>query len=237
MAKSIFITGTNTNIGKTVVSAGLVNLLKSNGFSVCYYKPILSGAIDNGSHAIPGDTRFVCSNLKLKENLEDLTPYIFKTPVSPHLAARLEQKSINVDTILEQFNKLDKKYDYIIVEGAGGLAVPINYEGYMMFHLIKDLKLDCLLVTNSALGSINHTVLTTSFAKTVGINIKGIIINSFTNNEFEIDTVNMISRFTNIPLLGTIPKLENISVDEMHYGNLFKVFKEFISIDKLLEVF
>lgn len=234
MSKGIFIVGTDTDVGKTVVTAGLMHLLRSKGYPACYFKPVLSGANLKEDTLIPGDTYFVKTIAKLPEPLENMTPYRFRTPVSPHLAAEIENVEIQISTIQKQLHKLKEKYPYMIIEGAGGLIVPI-LKNYMLYDLIKELNLPILVVARAGLGTINHTVLTVNFAKNMGIEVKGILLNGYdSSNICHPDNKQTIEKITNLPVL-TIPKLKNIDVEEMKYGTLKETFEENISIEKIIE--
>lgn len=236
MAKGIFITGTDTDAGKTVVTAGLMYLLRKEGYNSCYFKSALSGAVENGNELIPGDTRFVKTVSGLKEDINVITPYIFKIPVSPHLAARLENNPIDIDVIKEKFINLKNKYDYIVAEGSGGLIVPITEEGYMMYDLIKDLKMDVIVVARAGLGTINHTVLTVKYAQSLGIDVKGIIINGYEKpNICHDDNIKTIQKLTNVPVLAVIPKMENIDVEKSEIGNMKEEFERNVDIETILE--
>ncbi|MCT4605466.1 MAG: dethiobiotin synthase [Marinisporobacter sp.] len=234
MSKGIFIVGTDTDVGKTVVTAGLMHLLRSKGYPACYFKPVLSGATLKEDTLIPGDTHFVKTIGKLSEPLENMTPYRFRTPVSPHLAAEIENIQIKITTIKENLCKLREKYPYMVIEGAGGLIVPI-LKNYMLYDLIKELNLPILIVARAGLGTINHTILTVNFAKSLGIEVKGIILNGYDpSNICHPDNKKTIERITNLPIF-TIPKLKNVHVEKMEYGNLKEVFEENISIEKIVK--
>lgn len=228
MTQGIFITGTDTDIGKTFVSAGLVYLLASQAYKTGYFKPVLSGAREEGGKLIPGDTEFVTNIAGLNVDYEKLTPYIFKRPVSPHLAAQLESKLIDVEYIKKCFNSVKKEFDYLIVEGSGGLAVPLNEEGYMVVDLIKKLALDIIVVARAGLGTINHTIQTVEYARSKGLNVKGIIINKYHEDDLcERDNVLTLKKLNIAPILGMVPETEDIK----------KAFQENFEVQTILETF
>lgn len=228
MSKGIFIVGTDTDVGKTFVTTGLISLLKFYNKNTCYFKPVLSGAILKDEALIPGDTEFVKSITGIKEDNNTLTPYIFKNPVSPHLAATLENKKIELDVIKEKLKILTNKYDYIVAEGAGGLIVPLNAEGYMLSDLILDLNMDIVIVAKAGLGTINHTLLTIEYAKKIGLKVKGIIINNYNSAKIlEKDNIKMIENISKVPLLGVVPHMEKFNIE---------IFKKIFSKEKLLEI-
>jgi dethiobiotin synthetase len=142
MAKGIFIIGTDTGVGKTVVSAGLMKRLRTDGYNVGYFKPILSGAGFRDGNLAPWDTLFVKKISGLIEDNQNITPYVFQTPVSPHLAVEIENQVIDIAVIQAKYQYLKAKYDYLVVEGCGGLAVPLTRDGYMLYDLIGPMGED-----------------------------------------------------------------------------------------------
>jgi dethiobiotin synthetase len=234
MSKGLFIIGTDTNIGKTVVSAGLMYLLRKSGFNACYFKPILSGALAFNGGVIPLDTVFVKAVSSLDESSLNISPYIFRTPVSPHLAARLESRQIKVEKIDEKLEYLKSNYQYIIAEGCGGIGVPLNDDGYMLYDLIKHLGFSCVVVASASLGTINHTLLTVKFAESMGIKINGVIINNYTGLNFEDENIEAIKKYSGARILGIIPYIDDIDMEKLKYGNLTKVFEEKVNIGEIL---
>lgn len=237
MSKGIFIIGTDTNIGKTLVSAGLMHILNSNSLNACYFKPIISGGFKFGRGLIPLDTVFVKAVAHLKESSVSLSSYIFKTPVSPHLAARLEAKCIKICKIKDRLNYIKSKYNYIIAEGCGGLAVPLDDDGFMLYDLIKELGFSCILVAGAHVGTINHIFLTLELAKVKGIKVKGIIINNYTGESHERDSIETIKKITGAKILGIIPKISGVDMEKLKYSNLKKVFEEAINLKDIIETF
>ncbi|KLU75106.1 dethiobiotin synthase [Clostridium botulinum] len=236
MNKGIFVVGTDTDIGKTFVTGGLLYLLSKNGVNASYFKAALSGAVEKNEELIPGDTEFVCNLSGLKEEYSFLTPYVFKTAVSPHLASKIEKIPIDLDIIKEAYSKVREKYDYIVAEGSGGIICPIIDEEentVLLENIIKLLNLDTLLVASSGLGSINHTVLTVKYMESKGLNIKGIIINGYDEkNIFHIDNVKMIKKLTKKNIVALIPKVEESEnhekIKEVFDGLDYKKLIEYI---------
>lgn len=210
MAKGIFIVGTDTDIGKTVITAGLMYVLRSKGYNAVYFKAALSGALEIDNELIPGDTKLVSDVSKLEEPYENITPYVYRTGVSPHLAARLENNPMDLDIVREKYAYLKEKYDFIITEGSGGIVCPLidDERGvYTIGNLIKDLNMSVIIVASAGLGTINHTMLTAKYIENLGIKIKGIIINKYEKSLFYDDNIEMIEKITKLPIIA---KLENI---------------------------
>lgn len=211
MTKSIYIVGTDTDIGKTLITASMIYLLRKKGYNTCYYKAALSGAEVQEKTLIPGDTKFVCELSGIQEKYEDLTGYIYKTAVSPLLASKVENNPIDIQIIKSKYEKLKNRYDYIICEGSGGIICPITTlkdRIYNLDDLIKDMNMDVILAASAELGTINHTVLTVEYLKNVGIDIKGIIINKYENTQLCNDNINMIKAMTGIDILGVMPLIQ-----------------------------
>ncbi len=184
--KSIFITATGTDIGKTYVSALLVKKVREYGFNCGYYKPALSGAIKQADGSLlAGDCDFVVKTSGLNINPSDCFSYCFEEAVSPHLAAYRSGIGIELSKIKYDYETLSAKFDYMVVEGAGGIVCPFNLEkGILLPDVIKALDLPILIVADGGLGTINSTVLTVEYAKNHGLNVRGIILNNFDKNNF-----------------------------------------------------
>ena len=207
MAKGIFITATGTDVGKTYISALIVKKLREIGLNCGYYKPALSGAEIIDGKLIPGDCDYVLKQSKINLNSTDYVSYIYKEAVSPHLAAEIENKPIKLEKIKKDFEHIKQKFDYIVVEGAGGIACPFNLgsKKLMLTDIIKALGLDIIIVASASLGTINSTLLTVEYATQHGITVKGIILNNYDENDFmHIDNKKQIEALTGIKVVSTV---------------------------------
>jgi dethiobiotin synthetase len=234
MSRGIFIIGTDTDAGKTVVSAGLLYLLLKNKYRAAYFKPVASGETDIGGVKMSIDAAFVKSVAGFSEDQKLVTPFSFADAVAPHLAARLAHRAIDVTVIQKRLNELMSHYDVIIGEGAGGLAVPVNDKGYMQYDLIRKLGFPCLLVSRAGLGTINHTLLTLHVAKNVGLNVKGILINRAGETLIEKDNIEMIRKLSGIKAIFTLPAIVSMDTEKLQAGNLREVFERAIDIDDMV---
>ena len=178
MKKGIFITATGTEVGKTYISAILLEQMREQGINCGYYKPVLSGASEEGLND--------CEYVAKKTGVKTFCSYMFEPPVSPHLAAELAGMEIKEEKILEDFQRFAKDFDYVLVEGAGGIFTPLGKD-LAMPDIIKTLGLDIIIIADAGLGTINATVLTVDYARAHGINIEGIILNRY-------DETNLIHR-------------------------------------------
>lgn len=235
MAKGIFVVGTDTGVGKTVVSAGLALALRERGIRVGVMKPVATGCTGISSRLISQDAVFL---FEAAENeFAPLTnPVRFRNPVAPSVAEVYEQLKVDVRSIIAAFKKLSEYYDYVIVEGIGGLMVPIQ-KRYYVANLVRDFKLPILIVSSIGLGAINHTLLTVDSAVIRGLAIKGIIFNRSPLVNFslaELTNPKVIHELTGLPILGSLPELEDLDIEHCRYGRLLEVFKDRINVNALL---
>lgn len=236
MAKGIFIVGTDTDVGKTVVTAGIMHILRSNGYNAAYFKAALSGALEVDNNLIPGDTELVSEVSKLQEPYENMTPYIYKAPVSPHLAAKLENNPIDLKVIKNKYNYLKEKYDFIVAEGSGGIVCPLISDErgiYTLENLIKDLNMSVIIVARAGVGTINHTVLTVKHMENLGVKIKGIIINNYKEELPYSDNVRIIEELTKIPIIGKLKTIEDIEINRIY--SIRTNSENAFSIQKIIE--
>lgn len=226
MSKGIFVTGTGTDIGKTYITGLIVKQLRSSGINAGYYKPALSGAEPAGGDFIPGDCKFVAETAGLQVKPKELTSYIYQTAVSPHLAARIEQRPIETDVILSAFAKFKGTYDFITVEGCGGIVCPLRLDDktLMQTDIIKLLNLDLLVVASAELGTINSVVLTVNYAESQGLVVKGIILNNYDDDNFlHQDNRNTIERLTKLPVVACVSShASELAMDMTALCDLYK---------------
>lgn len=222
MGKGIFIIGTDTDVGKTFVTGGLTYKLKTSGYDVIPFKPIQSGGILEEESLIAPDIKYIKKICDIKNNYSEMNTYCLKEEVSPHLAAKMENLKISKEKIIEHYNDLINKYDYVIVEGAGGIVVPLIDDSYFVYDLIKDLNIPVVIVARAGVGTINHTILTNEFLKVNNIYAKGIIINKYNGEFYENDNIEVIEKLTNLKVIHKFNKLKNKEIDNIknEYNNL-----------------
>ncbi len=225
MTKSLFVTATGTDIGKTYISALLVKKMRDLGFNCGYYKPALSGAYNKNGALVPGDCEFVVNTAGLNIEPSDCVIYCFEEAVSPHLAASRKGVTIEIDKIKDDYKTLSKNFDYMVVEGAGGITCPfrLDEETILLPDVIKALDLGILIVADGGLGTINSVLLTVEYAKTRGLNILGIIFNNYDKNDFmHVDNKLQVERLTGIKVISSVAKGDkDLDIDE---GELLKIF-------------
>lgn len=205
MAKGLFITGTDTDIGKTYVTALIVKTLRQAGYDAGYYKAAVSGA----PSVAESDAGFVNRFADIGEDEDMLLSYLYQHAVSPHLAARWEGHPLEKDVILEAWKKVTGRYPYVTMEGSGGIVCPIRHDEKAVYYLediIRWLRLPVLLVADAGLGTINHAVTTVEYIRNRNIPVKGIILNNWTGNAMEEDNVKMIEEITGVKIIDRVAR-------------------------------
>ena len=206
MSKGIFITATGTDVGKTYVSGLIVKKLRQHGYRAGYYKAALSGAELINGKLIAGDAEHVRQVSGLQA--DNLVSYVYETAVSPHLAAQIENLPIEIKKLEADFKQAKTEFDYITVEGSGGIICPlrIDDEIIMLTDIIKAFKLAVVIIAPSGLGSINSSVLTAEYAKMQDIPVKGIIMNQYEAGNFlHEDNQKQIEFLTGLPVIAHVP--------------------------------
>jgi dethiobiotin synthetase len=222
MSKGIFVTATDTGVGKTVAAAAIVCALKKRGLRVGAMKPVETGCTVEDGILLPSDGKFLKEVAGMDDSLDWITPLRFEAPLAPYVAAQKEGVPVVIDKILSAYGELSKRYDVMVVEGIGGVLVPLAGRKtgniprtYFVIDLIKDLKLPAVIVTRPSLGTINHTLLTVSQLLNEGVDVKGIIINFSTPPDGSIaekSNPQALRELCPVPIIGIIPCLRNISM-------------------------
>ncbi len=203
MGKGLFITGTDTDVGKTYVTALLVKTLRKAGFDVGYYKAAISGA----PTVAESDAGFVNRFAGINEPEDMILSYLYQNAVSPHLAARIEGNPVEKEVILKAWERVTKAYPYVTMEGSGGIMCPIRHDEKAVYYLediIQWLHLPVLVIANAGLGTINHVVTTCEYIKNRHIPVKGILLNHWKGGIMEEDNVKMIEEITGVKVLAKI---------------------------------
>lgn len=214
MGKSIFVTGTDTDIGKTYVSALLVKKLKAD-----YYKPVLSGAEWIDSKLVAMDAKYVLDESGVGGHPNKKVSYLFEEATSPHLSSRRIGLPIKMGKIMTDFKKAKEDSDFLIVEGAGGIICPLREGDMMLVDVIKKMDLPIIIVCHSRIGAINHVMLTVEYAKMCDIKIAGVIMNFFESKDLICeDNLKMIEKLSGISVIDTVAKDQkelNISAEKL----------------------
>jgi dethiobiotin synthetase len=207
MAKSIFITGTDTGVGKSIASAVIALLLRRQGHAVGVMKPVTSGCLERDGALVSQDAELLCFAAGTALT-PDCTPYLLKAPLAPSVAASLDGVRIDFQVIRDAYQRIAAQSDFVIVEGAGGLMVPLA-GGLLMSDLAAHLGLPMAVVARPGLGTINHTLLTTFCARNLGLEVKGVVINRYPEfpDQAEEYAPHLIASLCGSQLLGVFPEV------------------------------
>lgn len=209
--KSLFICGTDTAVGKTFVTASLAASLNQIGIKTACFKPLESGCQktkkNNQITYKRADSLFLKRVSGMSENLDDINPYYFKEALAPGIAAQRQSKKISFLKIKQSLTNLEKKYDLVLVEGAGGLLVPASPQKSNV-DLIKCLRLPVLLIAHLGLGTLNHSQLTYNELSRNHIQVMGLILNQTKKTKTIADKTNpSYLKKIGLPLWGVVPYL------------------------------
>ena len=208
MSKALFVTGTGTDTGKTYVTGLIVKKLQEAKKNPAYYKAAMSGNDRRPDGTlIPGDALEVQTMSGIDQSLTSMCPYVYEHAYSPHLASRLEGNHVEMAVVLDNYRKVKEKYDYITVEGSGGILCPICFDEARigLTDIIDEMELDCILVADAGLGTINSVVLTYEYMKNRNMNIKGMIFNHYiADNIMHEDNIRMCEYMTGLPTLAKV---------------------------------
>jgi dethiobiotin synthetase len=226
--KSIFITGTDTDVGKTYITAGIAVTLRKMGIDVGVMKPFAAGiAQKNGFKS--EDIEILSKAAKVNDPEKLVNPQFFPISASPYTAWKKLKIKPKIPTILQSFRKLSNLHEMLLVEGMGGVMTPI-LNNYYVTNLIKDMKIPTIIVTRSKVGTVNHTIMTVKSCEKFKIPIKGIIINNFDKGYSIKQLKNDLEGLTGVPVLGSIPFLKDLSD-----ASLYRIFKKNIDFKSILE--
>lgn len=230
---NVFITGTDTDIGKTFITSGLAATMQSLGYSTCVYKPVQSGADEKNGLKISPDLAFVQN---IDPYVKTYSSYLFKAPTAPLIAAELENVVVDKNIIKTDFKTLSEGHDCTITEGAGGLMVPIAPK-FLILDMIKMLGLPIVIVIRPDLGTVNHTILTVNQAISSGINVRGVIINNFPEKTKDIaikTAPRLIEEYSDAKILGIVKHFNN--VEKLKPSDLITTILNGVDIESVFDV-
>ena len=204
--KAYFITGTDTGVGKTMVTGAIAAALAARGLSVGVLKPCESGCDEKDGGLVPADAVFLRYMAGCGDGLDDICPYRLRTPLAPGVAAQREGIIIDPARIKAFFAASCRRHDIVLVEGAGGLLVPVT-DRLLTIDMVKQLAIPLIIVGRLSLGAVNHMLLTVREAQRAGVEVAGIILNHTAQEHGLAEQTNpeVICRFTDAPLLGVMP--------------------------------
>jgi dethiobiotin synthetase len=245
MTKGIFITATDTGVGKTIVSAMIIRAMVVRGIKVAAMKPFETGCQRQGDELVPSDGLFLRDMAGMDDSIDIVTPVRFELPLAPIIASKLEKKPVDLEKFLRAYEYIRNKYNFMVIEGVGGIYVPVAYgigephfEKLSVIYvsdIIKRLNLPVIIVSRPTLGTINHTLLTVEHALNKGLKVLGIIINY--NNPPGADiseetNPHIIAELSPVPVLGMLPHCTNFNkdgLDNVVCGECKQIFDEIAS--------
>jgi dethiobiotin synthetase len=233
--KGIFVTGTDTGVGKTVVAAALASYLRSAGLDVGVMKPVQTGCRLIHSRLFGDDTRLLMQAAGAQDPSELVTPYCLRHPLAPWTASQLEGVKIKLSVLLKAYWELCRRHIFMVVEGVGGLAVPITAR-MSVVDLALYFELPLLVVTKSGLGTLNHTRLTLEYARIRKVPVKGIVINQSEKRTVglaEKTNPAILAALCKVPVLGNIPYIEGLNSGPSGLERRVKVVHRHIKMEKL----
>ena len=208
MSKALFVTGTGTDTGKTYITGLIVKKLQEAKKNPAYYKAAMSGNDRRPDGTlIPGDALAVQTMSGIDQSLTSMCPYVYEHAYSPHLASRLEGNPVVMDVVTHGFADVTAVYNYVTVEGSGGILCPICFDEarIQLEDVVKELHLSSILIADAGLGTINSVVLTAEYMKTHGLPLKGIIFNHYHPGDvMEDDNIFMCEHMTGLPTLAKV---------------------------------
>jgi len=226
-ARSIFVTGTDTGVGKTLVSTGLMRLLQGAGLKVAGMKPVAAGAFWRDGRLVNEDALLLQANASMPLSYDQVNPFVFELPVSPHIAAEKSGREIDFPRIRRAYEELAEAADCVIVEGVGGWEVPLN-KRQRVADLALALDLPVLLVVGLRLGCLNHALLTRRAIENSGASCLGWIVNRIEPDfPFPAENIETLENSLDRPLLASLPFFGD---REGNFRNIFPMWAR----DKIL---
>ena len=210
--RGVFITATDTEVGKTFVAAGLAKALKGLGLDVGVMKPVASGGRKTQAGLVSDDALVLAEAIGAPDDLSLVNPVCLEAPLAPCVAARLEGQRVDLGAVWRAYETLAARHEFLVVEGVGGLLVPLD-DGATVLDLITMLRLPTLVVTRPTLGTINHTLLTVRHAREHGINVLGLVVNAVEPVEpsVAVDTnPAILEEWGRVPVLANLPHEPNL---------------------------
>ncbi len=227
--KSLFITGTDTDVGKTYIAAGLAVAIRKMGIDVGVMKPFAAGTAQKKGYK--SEDIVILSRAAQACDPENLVnPQFFPIPASPYTAWKNLKIKPKINSVLSSFKRLSKIHSMMLVEGMGGIMTPI-LKNYFVTDLIKDMKIPAVLVTRTKVGTVNHTIMTVKMCEKYKIPIKGIIINDFDSDGYKVKELTRdLKSLTGVSILGSIP-----FINDMSDASLNRIFKKNLDLKLLLK--
>ena len=232
MSEGIFVTGTDTGIGKTLITASLAWKFSKVNTKICVMKPFATGSSEYSKKFRSKDLAILARAIKFDEKQDNLNPYFYPLACSPHMASSLlNLPPPSLRYAIKKYKLLQKKYDCLLVEGIGGIMVPLNYK-HTLLDFIKLTKLGVIIIATPKLGTFNHILLNVKICQASGVPIKGIVVNKMPNHPSQVEAKipAFIREYTKLPILGVIPIMNNLKMTGSTFSKISKLIDIFPSI-------
>lgn len=220
--KGFFVTGTDTGVGKTLVAGGIANALRYEGKRVGVFKPVGSGCTHQYEGLVNADAEFLRSCSHCNFPLSDINPVGFVNPAAPLVCEEFENRAVDFERITEAYNKICQDSEYVIVEGIGGVRVPVS-AGVDVLELAKQFQMPVIIVTRPNLGTINHTLLTIDAVRNAGLELAGVVISGYDVESAglaEESLAGVLEELGGIEVLSVLPYDEESDVEGNKLGGL-----------------
>jgi len=223
----VFIAGTDTGVGKTCVTAALVYALRRDGIDAVAMKPLATGKAREGVFESEDAEILARYSDADKDEYRLINPVFLSEEASPYMACKLLNASIDMGKVFSAYNTLKDRHEFLLVEGIGGVMVPISSD-YYVIDMMKDMGLPVIIVARAKVGTINHTLLTVNACRDNGLRVVGVVVNMIDySNKVEAYTPSMIEELSGIPVIGSIPLLHDIN-------NSIEKLAEYIRYDLII---
>ena len=219
--RGLFVTGTNTGVGKTVVAGAIAKCLADGGQQVGVFKPIATGCKRRREGLVSGDAEFLAHCSDSLCPLEQINPIRYQEPLAPSVAAERAEDPIDWDALQLAYRNVVESSDLVVVEGIGGVMVPISND-YMVLDLMADMQLPVVIVASAELGTINHTLLTLKVCRERGLTVAGVVINSYQADGASVaeeTNPRVIAEIAKVTILTVIPWDKNTCLEKGQLGS------------------
>lgn len=237
--KGLFVTGTDTGVGKTLIAGGIASVLQKQGKKVGVFKPVASGCVNQYEGLVNADSEFLrkCSHCDF--NLSEINPVGFVVPAAPNVCEEHENRMVDFDAIAEAYRTISAESDIMIVEGIGGVRVPISNIGVDVLDLAKQFDMPVVIVTRPDLGTINHTLLTIDAVRGAGLRLAGVVISGYKALDASIaeeTLAGVLEQWGQVPVLSIVPYDEEADVEGNHLGEAIPEALEDVDWQQLAEI-
>ena len=224
---SLFVTGPDTDVGKTCITASIVSYLSKRNVNVGVMKPFASG-YKATADSVSDDVKILMKYSGVNDPIDLVNPYFFEIPTSPYDACKQLNLEIEISKVVDSYKQLTSIHDVVIVEGIGGIMTPIS-KNYFVSDLISDLQMNTIIVTGSKVGTVNHLMLTYQHAKEKNLCLNGFVINQNVSDGYESSNLKQqIIDLTGKTVYGTIPYQKSFNIE-----SYIENFSNFIDISRL----